>query len=560
MLIATLPAGNAEAGALALAADGRTLACGLSNGRVVLLDIESGERLAELTGHTEGVSAVAISGDGLRVVSGSTDGSVRSWDGLERREVTVMPHLHAGIASVALSSDGALMATSSRYGVVSLRSGEDGGFLAELNSYEREQSVVDLDAAGARAAAGLADGRARVWNTADGRLLREIEAYRVPVSAVSLSRDGSLLVTAPDGDGPICVWDIASGACLAALSGHRGRVTGLSATRGAERVVAGCEDGSAYVWDLASASTTTPWDLSGLVPRDHAVSGDGRTIAACLGIDQDALAWRDGERVSVQAARAFVRCVALDGSGARLVGGLLDGSLAVWSLPDGRLEHRWSLGSVSVETVQLSADGTRAAAAVGDDVVLVDLADGATRTLSGHSAAVTQIVGDEGLARLATASVDGTVRLWDVARDGFEVLVRADRYADHVLATDGEARVLAISPKDGGRILLARLPEGALPRAEDVPLQRLVMLPSGVPSLAFVGRGRRLVLASSASSRLTVWDVDEGDELVDLPAGTEGVYGLAAGAERLFGLAADGGMRVWDGTPPARDGRQRQSR
>jgi hypothetical protein len=81
-----------------------------------------------------------------------------------------------------------------------------------------------------------------------------------------------------------------------------------------------------------------------------------------------------------------------------------------------------------------------------------------------------------------------------------------------------------------------------------------------VPSLAFVGRGRRLVLASSASSRLTVWDVDEGDELVDLPAGTEGVYGLAAGAERLFGLAADGGMRVWDGTPPARDGRQRQSR
>ncbi|MHC5209501.1 MAG: WD40 repeat domain-containing serine/threonine-protein kinase [Planctomycetota bacterium] len=542
--------GNAEVGSLALAADGRTLACGLSNGRVVLLDIESGERLAELTGHTEDVNAVAISADGLRVVSGSADGSVRSWDGRERREVTVMPHLHAGIASVALSDDGTLMATSSRYGVVSLRSGEDGSFLAELNSYERDRSVVDLDATGGRAGAGLADGRAKVWDTSDGRLLREIEAYRAPISAVSMSRDGTLLVTAPDGDGPICVWNVADGRCIATLSGHRGRVTGLSATQGAERVVAGCEDGSAYVWELAAARATTPWALSGLVPRDHAVSNDGRTVAACRGIGQDVLVWRDGERLSVQPARASVRCVALDGNGERLVGGLLDGSLAVWSLPEGRLEHRWSVGSVSVETVTVAADGTRAAAAVGDDVLLVDLADGSTRALSGHTAAVTQVVANTDLTRLATASVDGTVRVWDVERDHDEVVVRAARYADHVLAADDDLALLAISPSGGGRILLARLPAGPLRSADELPLQRLVTLPSGVPSLAFVSGGRRLVLASSASSRLTVWDVEEGDELVDLPAGTDGVSGLAAGAGRLFGLASDG-LRLWDGTRPS---------
>jgi WD40 repeat protein len=129
-----------------------------------------------------------------------------------------------------------------------------------------------------------------------------------------------------------------------------------------------------------------------------------------------------------------------------------------------------------------------------------------------------------------------------------------------VLATDAESRVLAISPSEGGRILLARLAEGAVGSDADVPLQRLVTLPSGVPSLAFLSGGRRLVLASSASSRLTVWDIEEGGELVDLPAGTDGVYGLAAGAGRLFGLAADGGLRVWDGTEPEEPGATPPSR
>jgi WD40 repeat protein len=168
-------------------------------------------------------------------------------------------------------------------------------------------------------------------------------------------------------------------------------------------------------------------------------------------------------------------------------------------------------------------------------------------------------VGDHALTRLATASADGTVRLWEVERDRSEVLVRASRYDDHVLAMDGDARLLAISPADGGWILLARLPAGALPSAEDVVLERLVTLPSGVPSLAFVAGRRRLVLASSASSRLTIWDVEEGGELVDLPTGTDGVYGLAAGAGRLFGLA-DGGLRVWDGTPLIPAGGLAQSR
>jgi WD40 repeat protein len=211
------------------------------------------------------------------------------------------------------------------------------------------------------------------------------------------------------------------------------------------------------------------------------------------------------------------------------------------------------VGPVSIETVAVARDGTRAAAAVGDEVLLVDLAGGEPRPLSGHTAAVTRIVGDGALSRLATASVDGTVRLWDVESGRSEVLVRAERYADHVLAADGALRRLAISPAEGGRILLAQLPAGGLPAAEHLPLQRLVTLPAGVPSLAFVARGRRLVLASSASSRLSVWDVDGGDELVDLPAGTDGVYGLAAGAGLLVGLAADGGLRSWDGTPPGDD-------
>lgn len=65
---------------LALSEDGRTVVSGSFDRTARLWDIETGQLLATLPGHTGGVWGVALSGDQRMAASGSVDGAVRLWD------------------------------------------------------------------------------------------------------------------------------------------------------------------------------------------------------------------------------------------------------------------------------------------------------------------------------------------------------------------------------------------------------------------------------------------------------------------------------------------------
>jgi WD40 repeat protein len=91
---------------LALSPDGVTLAAGSRFGEVVLFEVETGQQLRVLSGHTDVVRDLAFSPDGLRLISASADGTARLWDvatGTELRRYNRRPFT---VHSAAFAPDG----------------------------------------------------------------------------------------------------------------------------------------------------------------------------------------------------------------------------------------------------------------------------------------------------------------------------------------------------------------------------------------------------------------------------------------------------------------------
>jgi len=91
---------------VAITPDGRCAVSGSSDSTLRVWDLEIGQTLTTLQGHTQGVRAVAITPDGRRAVSGSWDYTLRVWD-LETGQTltTLQGHTH-WVNAVAITPDG----------------------------------------------------------------------------------------------------------------------------------------------------------------------------------------------------------------------------------------------------------------------------------------------------------------------------------------------------------------------------------------------------------------------------------------------------------------------
>lgn len=93
--------------------DGARLALRNLAGPAEVWDVESGERLFTLEGHTAGVVGVAYSPDGLLIATASFDGTARLWDAETGAAVLRLPQLDGEVSSVDFSPDGRYLATHS---------------------------------------------------------------------------------------------------------------------------------------------------------------------------------------------------------------------------------------------------------------------------------------------------------------------------------------------------------------------------------------------------------------------------------------------------------------
>jgi WD40 repeat protein len=169
-------------------------------------------------------------------------------------------------------------------------------------------------------------------------------------------------------------------------------------------------------------------------------------------------------------------------------------------------------------------------------------------SLSGHTDAVNGVAYSPDGTRLASASSDGSVRVWDVIT-GREVLppLRGDEDHIYTVAYSPDGRTLA-SAGDNRTVRVWDATTGRLIRTLGAGHDRV-----WVHTMAFSPDGRRLVLGGG--DELRVWDVATGREvpLSPLKGNTTPIHSVAYNPDGRWLASAnyDSIVRVWDATTGA---------
>jgi WD40 repeat protein len=597
---------------LAFSPDGKMIASGSQKNTIRLWDVETGQELKVLTGHTSAVVGLCFSPDGKTLASSSWDRTIRLWDVAGGNEVRRIDGHQGGVNSITFSADGKKLLSASGDGTARIWDAAGGNELQQLQGHEGAVETASFSRDGKRIATGGQDNTARLWDAATGKELHKLEGHGSRVRGAAFSPDGKRLFTAGwDTTGRL--WDVETGKQVAQVKHTTGFEAVAFSPDGKAVATASGWGNAANVWDVTGDAIRPRWHGKAGQPFAVAFSADGKRLAAG-GWDDMIHVWEAETGKELASSRpightACVHTVAFLPDRKSLVSAAADGAVIVWDTAHGKpLRHAqapgtraWCLavspdgktlavgchdksvqlwdamtfklvGTLtadgSVRGLAFSPDGRRLAVVSGDEPDLrsakpeegqgAGVWDVTTQQrlirFEGHDGTVKAVAYSPDGKTVATGGADGTTRLWD-ATTGQELRkFEGPTTVVEAVRFSPDGKLLAAAAR-GGTTRVWRL------AMNDTPMSFGVGQSSHLWALVFSPDGRLLATGTRGpnpvKSAVRVWDVLSGKERARFVGHQETAAGLCFSEDGriLASGGCDGSVLLWDLTGRMHDGK-----
>jgi WD40 repeat protein len=282
------------------------------------------------------------------------------------------------VRRVAFSPDGQILATGGDNSTVALWQASDGSMLRTINAGGHMSSLAFSPDGKILAVANISS--VQFWRPSGQKLSLSLNPPGQRILQVLYSPDGSIIATLSDADW-IRLWSAEDGSLLRVLEAPAAGPTDFAFSPDGKSLAASF-DGGVWLWNIENGSlfrTPVATDDEGTMFGGVAWAPDGKTVASVRG--GAILLWSvsNGEVVRTIPAPAYTSLsgIAYSPSGSMIASGELtvpDPNILIWNAVDGKLRYK----------------------------------------LGGHSSVITDLAFSPDGKLLASASVDETVRLWNI--------------------------------------------------------------------------------------------------------------------------------------------------
>ncbi|XP_012251117.2 WD repeat-containing protein 3 [Athalia rosae] len=229
----------------------RHLIVGLKDGKMLIIDIASGDVLEEIPAHSKEVWSVVLFPDMRGVASGSGDGTVKFWnfelveDPQSQTKAKVLSVLHSRTLTMEES-------------VLAVRISPNGRFIA----------------------VALLDSTVKIFFLDTFKFFVSLYGHKLPVICMDISSDSTLIATG-SADRNVKIWGLDYGDCHKSIFAHDDSVTGLVFVPRTHYFFTCGKDGSVKQWDSDNFQKIITLHGHAGESWNCAVSPNGIYVASC---------------------------------------------------------------------------------------------------------------------------------------------------------------------------------------------------------------------------------------------------------------------------------------